>query len=70
MYLADGNTSYEDRERFIDMYNAEGSDKFLFLLSTRSGGLGINLQSADCGKVTSLTVQVLTSLVSDTVDRQ
>ena len=43
----DGNTSYEDREQRIDDYNAPGSDKFLFLLSTRAGGLGINLQTAD-----------------------
>ncbi|KAL7579857.1 hypothetical protein ACA910_004869 [Epithemia clementina (nom. ined.)] len=43
----DGNTSYEDREAFIDAYNAENSDKFIFLLSTRAGGLGINLQTAD-----------------------
>jgi SWI/SNF-related matrix-associated actin-dependent regulator of chromatin subfamily A member 5 len=26
---------------------AEGSDKFIFLLSTRAGGLGINLTAAD-----------------------
>jgi SNF2 family DNA or RNA helicase len=25
----------------------EGSDKFIFLLSTRAGGLGINLTAAD-----------------------
>jgi len=43
----DGNTSYEDREQFIDDYNAPDSEKFLFLLSTRAGGLGINLQTAD-----------------------
>ena len=43
----DGNTSYEDREERIDSYNRPESDKFLFLLSTRAGGLGINLQTAD-----------------------
>lgn len=43
----DGNTSYEDREDSIATYNAPNSEKFVFLLSTRAGGLGINLQSAD-----------------------
>ncbi|CAM9745440.1 unnamed protein product [Chrysoparadoxa australica] len=43
----DGNTSYEDREDQIADYNAENSSKFLFMLSTRAGGLGINLQTAD-----------------------
>lgn len=43
----DGNTSYEDREDRIAEYNAPGSSKFIFLLSTRAGGLGINLQTAD-----------------------
>ena len=42
-----GNTSGEDRELQIDGFNAEGSDKFIFLLSTRAGGLGINLYTAD-----------------------
>jgi len=39
----DGNTSYDDREDYIDTFNAPDSDKFIFLLSTRAGGLGINL---------------------------
>jgi SWI/SNF-related matrix-associated actin-dependent regulator of chromatin subfamily A member 5 len=43
----DGNTTYEERENLIDTYNAPGSEKFVFLLSTRAGGLGINLQTAD-----------------------
>ena len=43
----DGNTSYEEREDRIADYNREGSTKFIFLLSTRAGGLGINLQTAD-----------------------
>jgi SWI/SNF-related matrix-associated actin-dependent regulator of chromatin subfamily A member 5 len=42
----DGNTTYEDREAYIEAYNKPDSDKFLFLLSTRAGGLGINLQTA------------------------
>ena len=32
----------------IDAYNKPGSDKFIFLLTTRAGGLGINLVTADC----------------------
>jgi SWI/SNF-related matrix-associated actin-dependent regulator of chromatin subfamily A member 5 len=43
----DGNTSGEDRETMIDSFNAENSEKFCFLLSTRAGGLGINLATAD-----------------------
>ena len=31
----------------MEEFNAEGSEKFLFLLSTRAGGLGINLATAD-----------------------
>jgi SWI/SNF-related matrix-associated actin-dependent regulator of chromatin subfamily A member 5 len=43
----DGNTSYDDREDRIAEYNSLNSQKFIFLLSTRAGGLGINLQTAD-----------------------
>lgn len=43
----DGQTSYEDRESSIEEYNRENSSKFIFLLSTRAGGLGINLYTAD-----------------------
>jgi len=43
----DGNTSGDDRENGIDSFNAPGSEKFIFLLSTRAGGLGINLATAD-----------------------
>jgi SNF2 family DNA or RNA helicase len=35
------------RELNIEDFMAEGSDKFIFLLSTRAGGLGINLTAAD-----------------------
>mmetsp|Transcript_36972 Transcript_36972/g.75346 ORF Transcript_36972/g.75346 Transcript_36972/m.75346 type:complete len:934 (-) Transcript_36972:3950-6751(-) len=43
----DGNTDYADRENAIDTFNEENSTKFCFILSTRAGGLGINLQTAD-----------------------
>jgi len=43
----DGNTTYDEREDRIADYNREKSDKFIFILSTRAGGLGINLQTAD-----------------------
>uniref|UniRef100_A0A7S3DQ23 Uncharacterized protein n=1 Tax=Entomoneis paludosa TaxID=265537 RepID=A0A7S3DQ23_9STRA len=43
----DGNTTYEDRESSIENFNKENSDIFCFILSTRAGGLGINLQTAD-----------------------
>ncbi|KAG5356988.1 SWI/SNF-related matrix-associated actin-dependent regulator of chromatin subfamily A member 5 [Yarrowia sp. C11] len=43
----DGQTAHEDRINAIDAYNKEGSEKFVFLLTTRAGGLGINLTTAD-----------------------
>ena len=43
----DGSTAHEDRIAAIDEYNKDGSEKFIFLLTTRAGGLGINLTSAD-----------------------
>lgn len=43
----DGSTKHEDRGQMLKDFNAPGSDYFLFMLSTRAGGLGLNLQSAD-----------------------
>lgn len=43
----DGSSAHEDRISAIDEYNKPGSEKFVFLLTTRAGGLGINLTSAD-----------------------
>ncbi|KAF4533362.1 hypothetical protein B566_EDAN002760 [Ephemera danica] len=43
----DGQTPHEDRQRQINEYNTPGSEKFVFMLSTRAGGLGINLATAD-----------------------
>lgn len=36
----DGSTSYEDRATQIDEFNAENSEIFIYLISTRAGGLG------------------------------
>lgn len=41
----DGSTAVNDRQYLINQYNAE--DIFIFLLSTKAGGLGINLTAAD-----------------------
>lgn len=43
----DGQTPHEERQQSIDAYNAPDSTKFVFMLSTRAGGLGINLSTAD-----------------------
>ncbi|XP_048561702.1 probable chromatin-remodeling complex ATPase chain isoform X2 [Triticum urartu] len=43
----DGSTGGQDRDASIDAFNKPGSEKFVFLLSTRAGGLGINLATAD-----------------------
>jgi len=55
----DGSTNIDDRQTAMDVFNAEktggangsrnfGDDRyFVFMLSTRAGGLGINLTSAD-----------------------
>ena len=43
----DGNISGAERQIRIDRFNAPNSKRFCFLLSTRAGGLGINLATAD-----------------------
>uniref|UniRef100_A0A8C5RMH6 Chromodomain helicase DNA binding protein 1 n=1 Tax=Laticauda laticaudata TaxID=8630 RepID=A0A8C5RMH6_LATLA len=43
----DGSIKGELRKQALDHFNAEASEDFCFLLSTRAGGLGINLASAD-----------------------
>lgn len=48
LYLRlDGTTKSEDRAALLKKFNDEGSQYFIFLLSTRAGGLGLNLQAAD-----------------------
>jgi hypothetical protein len=43
----DGTVASETRKKSIAHFNAPGSPDFAFLLSTRAGGLGINLETAD-----------------------
>jgi superfamily II DNA/RNA helicase len=43
----DGGTKAELRPQLVADFNAERSEYFAFLLSTRAGGLGLNLQTAD-----------------------
>ncbi|CAD6184209.1 unnamed protein product [Caenorhabditis auriculariae] len=43
----DGSMRADMRKQALDHFNAEGSTDFAFLLSTRAGGLGINLATAD-----------------------
>nr|XP_023968392.1 chromodomain-helicase-DNA-binding protein 3 isoform X8 [Chrysemys picta bellii] len=43
----DGGITGTLRQEAIDRFNAPGAQQFCFLLSTRAGGLGINLATAD-----------------------
>ena len=43
----DGSVRGDRRQAAIDRYCKQGSDIFAFLLSTRAGGVGINLTAAD-----------------------
>ena len=45
-------TCDSDREQRVAQFNAPDSPYFLFLLSTRAGGLGVNLPTADTVRVT------------------
>uniref|UniRef100_A0A915CFX8 Chromodomain-helicase-DNA-binding protein 3 n=2 Tax=Parascaris univalens TaxID=6257 RepID=A0A915CFX8_PARUN len=43
----DGSITGQARQDAIDRFNAPNAQQFVFLLSTRAGGLGINLATAD-----------------------
>ena len=43
----DGSVGSAERQSRIDQFNTRPADNFVFLLSTKAGGLGINLASAD-----------------------
>lgn len=48
LYLRlDGNTKADDRGSQIQLFSDEKSEYKVFILSTRAGGLGLNLQAAD-----------------------
>lgn len=46
-YRLDGSTSTDERKRMVNDFNDSESDVNVFLLTTRAGGLGVNLQTAD-----------------------
>uniref|UniRef100_A0A3Q3C8R0 Chromodomain helicase DNA binding protein 4a n=1 Tax=Haplochromis burtoni TaxID=8153 RepID=A0A3Q3C8R0_HAPBU len=48
----DGGITGGMRQEAIDRFNAPGAQQFAFLLSTRAGGLGINLATADTSSLT------------------
>lgn len=41
-FRLDGNTDYETRSASMDAFNEGTSSTFIFMISTRAGGLGIN----------------------------
>ncbi|GAA5945416.1 hypothetical protein JCM10213_005973 [Rhodosporidiobolus nylandii] len=43
----DGTTKHEDRAQLLKLFNDPNSKYPIFILSTRAGGLGLNLQTAD-----------------------
>jgi ATP-dependent helicase STH1/SNF2 len=43
----DGGTKTEERASFVQLFNQKDSEYKVFILSTRAGGLGLNLQTAD-----------------------
>jgi ATP-dependent DNA helicase len=42
----DGSVSWQERQQAMESFNTD-PNTFVFLLSTRAGGLGINLTAAD-----------------------
>lgn len=43
----DGHTKSDERSMLLKLFNDPASEYFCFILSTRAGGLGLNLQTAD-----------------------
>lgn len=62
----DGTVPSDVRKKSIEHFNAPGSPDFAFLLSTRAGGLGINLETADT--VIIFDVSITDSATKSTID--
>ncbi|GAA5965708.1 hypothetical protein JCM3765_003226 [Sporobolomyces pararoseus] len=45
--VLDGKSPAEDRMQLVDQFNDPDGDKFVFLISTRAGGVGLNLKAAN-----------------------
>jgi hypothetical protein len=52
----DGSTAVKERQQLLDEYRAD-TDITCFLLSTRAGGMGINLTSADTVRLLRVCVR-------------
>lgn len=46
-FRLDGSTKPEERTSLLVQFNDPNTEVNLFMLSTRAGGLGLNLQTAD-----------------------
>jgi ATP-dependent helicase STH1/SNF2 len=46
-YRLDGSTPPDERKQMVSDFNSAHADVHVFLLTTRAGGLGVNLQTAD-----------------------
>ncbi|KAH8785461.1 P-loop containing nucleoside triphosphate hydrolase protein [Diaporthe sp. PMI_573] len=46
MSFLDGSLSYSDRQKEVDNFNSD-PDRFVFLISTKAGGVGLNITSAN-----------------------
>ncbi|CAE6521305.1 unnamed protein product [Rhizoctonia solani] len=67
----DGDTKSSLRQKEIDEYNKPGSEYFIYVLTTRAGGVGVNLWSADtvmCALLSSLQKTLLTNRQSSVFD--
>jgi SNF2 family DNA or RNA helicase len=43
----DGSVPSEKRQKLVDLFNDTGSPFFIMLLSTKAGGVGLNLTGAN-----------------------